>query len=254
MLAVLLDEVEVLAAVAFDLAARFFLLGGDGGIDQPAAALEERLAADLAAVGGDVFVAGRVVVVHVAAEEAAAGRRSALPSASLPRKPARPLAAAAGAWLAVCSASFSPRCEKPNRPDVSLERIRASLKCAARDFAATSRTSLVSSARNEVYGVRMPCSVASATSSFTSSSLRPLRSSSSMISPTRRVAQSLATKAFVSSSLLSTRSAGKSNDFFVVADFAGELHLGVAAGAVAADEHDLVAGEQVELALRDRCG
>ena len=70
-----------------------------------------------------------------------------------------------------------------------------------------------------------------------------------MMSPTRRVAQSLATNAFVSSSLLATRSAGKSNDFFVVADLAGELHLGLAAGVVAADEHDLVAGEQVELAF-----
>ena len=70
-----------------------------------------------------------------------------------------------------------------------------------------------------------------------------------MISPTRRVAHSLATNALVSSSLLSTSSAGKSNDCFFAADLAGELHLGVAAVAVAADEHDLVAGEQVELAF-----
>src|SRR5687768_9113881 len=55
-LAVLLDEIEILAAVAFDLAAGFFLLRGDGGIDQPASALEKRLAADLSAVErGNVF-------------------------------------------------------------------------------------------------------------------------------------------------------------------------------------------------------
>ena len=70
-----------------------------------------------------------------------------------------------------------------------------------------------------------------------------------MISPTRRVAQSLATKALVSSSLLATRSAGKSNDFSSSPILPCQLHLGVAAGVVAADEHELVAGEQVELAF-----
>ncbi len=70
-----------------------------------------------------------------------------------------------------------------------------------------------------------------------------------MISPTRRVAHSLATKALVSSSLFATSSAGKSNDFSSSPILPRELHLGVAAGVIAADEHDLVAGEQVELAF-----
>ena len=75
-----------------------------------------------------------------------------------------------------------------------------------------------------------------------------------MISPTRRVAHSLATNAFVSSSLLATRSAGKSNDLLLAADVAGELHLGLAAVVIAADEHDLVAGKQVERRPSDRRG
>ena len=112
---------------------------------------------------------------------------------------------------------------------VGFARALAAASAAPRVTPARSRTSLFSSARNDVYGVRMPCSVARATSSFTSSSLRPLRSSSSMISPTRRVAHSLATKAFVSSSLLATSSAGKSNDFSSSPILPRELHLGGAA-------------------------
>ena len=43
---------------------------------------------------------------------------------------------------------------------------------------------------------------------------------------------------------------GEVERLFLVADFAAELHFGVAALSIAADQHDLVAGEQVELALR----
>lgn len=63
-----------------------------------------------------------------------------------------------------------------------------------------------------MYGVRMPCLVESATSSFTSSSFFPYRSSWSMISPIRRIAHSFATKALDASLLLRTSFAGKSND------------------------------------------
>ena len=106
-LAVALDEVEILAAVAFDLVGRFFLVGGDGRIDQPAAAFEERLAADLADVGGgDVFVVERVVVADVAAEVAATGR-SQREAASLPRKLSA--GAAEAGVLAVCRLNLVAR-------------------------------------------------------------------------------------------------------------------------------------------------
>ena len=58
-----------------------------------------------------------------------------------------------------------------------------------------------------------------------------------MISPTRRVAQSLATKAFASSSLLAASSAGKSERLFFARELAAESRLGVAGDLVAPDDH-----------------
>ena len=72
MLTVFFDEVEILAAEAIDLFGRLFVALVDGRVDPLVAALEERLATDLAdVVGGDVLVLLCVVVLDVAAEVAA---------------------------------------------------------------------------------------------------------------------------------------------------------------------------------------
>ena len=74
-----------------------------------------------------------------------------------------------------------------------------------------------------------------------------------MMSPTRRVAHNLATKAFVSSSLLSTSLAGKSNDFLSSPTLPRSLTFAAPLVAIPAHEHHLVAGKQIELALRVQC-
>ena len=67
-----------------------------------------------------------------------------------------------------------------------------------------------------------------------------------MISPTRRTAQSFSTKAYDSSLLFSTSLAGKSNFCSSLPHLAADDHLGVARLLVAAHQHQLLAGEQVE--------
>lgn len=82
-LAVFFDEVEVFAAVAFDLLGGLLVGFADRGVDPLVAALEEGFAAELADVfGGFMFVFFGIVVFDVAAEVAAAtAAETARPSA-----------------------------------------------------------------------------------------------------------------------------------------------------------------------------
>ena len=115
-LAVAFDQIEILVAVAFDFLGRFFLLGSLTVNRRDGRRVKEYFATDLAAIRCEFFILLGVVVFDVAAEKSAAG----LPRCAAGCREGRTRwPAAAGAWLADCNASFSPRCSKPYRPDVS---------------------------------------------------------------------------------------------------------------------------------------
>src|SRR5262245_27836247 len=71
MLAILFDQIKILAAVTLDLLGRLLLFLRHAGIDEPVAALEECLATNLPAVGGDLaLIRLGIVIPHITSEEA----------------------------------------------------------------------------------------------------------------------------------------------------------------------------------------